>query len=241
MGHDSTPMCKDRANNKLWACLDNLADPGPRDPGKWKQMKEPALEKVVRELILTQRFAEAEAMLLKDRAEAASTSDRPRSQLVLNLLVDLYSLQEPRDTARADAASLAREELAQTAYSKLQTAMVRYWAAHDYRGAIAKAHEAITQGREEQDDSTVYTALSLLGLGLIQVGDYSNAAGVIDQIERMVADERQIIIGDETSFLENARSHGLNLAAIARIASILAPLCRDPQFTRRLGALAKAE
>src|SRR5919197_6003983 len=168
-------------------------------------MNDAALEKQVREFMRGGRFAEAEELLLKARGDAADASNPERLKLVLDLLVDVYSLREPRDIPRADAACLAREELAQTAYSKLQTAMVRYWAGHDYQGAIVKAREAISEGKKEQDDSTVYTALSLLGLGLMQVGDHSGVTDIIDQIEQMIDDNRHIIVGDETSFLESAQ------------------------------------
>jgi RHS repeat-associated protein len=30
-------MCKDRANNRLWACMDKLPDPGPLDSAKWPE------------------------------------------------------------------------------------------------------------------------------------------------------------------------------------------------------------
>ena len=201
------------------------------------QMNNPSLDKQIRDLILADGFVEAERLLQKARSQAANASDPEALKQALDLLVDVYALQQPPNSLKADVVCIEREELTKTAYSRLQTAMWRYWAAHDYRGAIAKAQEAITQGKKEGDDSTIYSALSVLGLGSIQLGDYSGAADAILEIERMIADRRDIIVGDETVLLEAARAHGLSLPQISRIAAKLAPLCHDPEFARRLDVL----
>jgi hypothetical protein len=156
-------------------------------------MSAPTLEGQIRGLIVGGGFVEAERLLRAARSEAANASDPEALEEALNLLVDVYALQEPPNIASADVVCLEREELTKTAYSKLQTAMVRYWA----------------------------------------VG----AADAIAEIERMIADRKQIIVGDETLLLETARDRGLSLAHTSRIAAVLAPVCHDPEFARRLNAL----
>jgi len=189
----------------------------------------------VRQLIIDQRFAEAEA-LLRDARDRGFGSEHELG--LLDLLVEVYSLREPPELSKADAVCLERERLAKTAYSMLQTAMLRHWRAHDYVQSVLKAREAIAAGRREDDDSTVYSALALLGLGLIELGNDDAVKDVIDEIEQMISRRKRIIIGDETTLLERARTRGLNVSTIRRIANRLAPNCRDPEFSKRLNALA---
>jgi hypothetical protein len=144
------------------------------------------------------------------------------------------------DDSLADSISTEREAISADANSKLQTAMLRCWAAHDYRGTIPKAQQAIAEGESEGDHSTVYTALSLMGLASLQVDDLVNATVAIDHIEQMIQGQHRIVIGDETPFLEAARARGVRLDAVARIASRLAPICRDPEFAKRLRELVKS-
>lgn len=197
------------------------------------------LEKEVRNLIARGKLQEAEQRVLAARDEASRRSDAETVPVLLDLLVEVYSLQEPRDIAKADAVCLEREVLVPTAYSKLQTAMMRYWAGHDYLGTIAKANDAIASGTAEGDDSTVYTALSLLGLSRISTGDHAGAEDALRRIEQMLEEKRRIVVGDETPFLEAAQSSGLNPSLIAKIAGKLAPVCRDVEFAKRLSDLAK--
>jgi hypothetical protein len=199
-----------------------------------------SLEKQTHDLIVDGKAQEAEAALLRAKVDAIDQGDPEQLLLILDLLVRVSTVPEHRELEKADRVSLEREGLAPSAYSKLQTAMLRYWAAHDPPRAIEKAREAITEGRQEQDDSTVYSALSLLGLALIDIGEVSSASAIIPQIEQMLDEHRRFVVGDETCFLEAAKSQGLEVVAISRIAARLEPVCRDPEFAERLRALTKS-
>ena len=120
----------------------------------------------------------------------------------------------------------------------LQTGMFQYYTAKDYQGAVAKLREAITKGKEEGDNRTVYSCLSLLGRALLELGRTNEAASVLGEIEQMLLDKKPFVVGDETAFLESARNRGLEVESVKRIAAALTPLCRDPEFTRRLKTLA---
>jgi len=196
------------------------------------------LKSEIRKLTSTGRSDDAEKLLLDARAQLHETRDSEQLISVLDLLVELYSIHEPRDLAKADRICLERERVLPNAYSKLQTAMLRYWAANDSPGTIEKAQEAIAEGNEEGDHSTVYSAMCLLGMASLQIGDEGSATSVIAGIERMIGEGSKIIVGDEASFLEAAKARGLSVPAIQRIARRLAPVCRDPKFAQRLHALA---
>jgi len=143
-------------------------------------MNNDELSPTVRSLIVSGRSREAEERLLKERSEAAHSPHKGRLRLVLDLLVQVYTIQEPRDPIRADQICIEREQLDSSAFSKVQTGMVRYWAVRDYRGAIEKTEAAIAQGRMEHDDTTVYSALSLLGLARTRIIEKDSGATVRD-------------------------------------------------------------
>jgi hypothetical protein len=188
-------------------------------------------------LIATGRFAEAEDFLLNARADAAAENCQATMQVVFGLLVELHSVHSP-NAAKAEAVCLEREQVVGGAYSRLQTASMRHWFLRDYAGSVAKARQAIVDGELERDEPTIYTALSLLGLGLLELGDDVAAAELVDRIGEMIAARRRVVIGDETHFLEELNTRGLRRPEIKQIASTLAPLCPDPEFAQRLSRLA---
>jgi hypothetical protein len=57
----------------------------------------------------------------------------------------------------------------------------------------------------------------------------------------MFLDKRPFVVGDETAFLEDARKRGIKVQSIEAIPAALAPICRDPEFARRLKSLAASE
>lgn len=146
---------------------------------------------------------------------------------------------EPRRLDRAERLSIEREALTANARSKLQTGMLLYYSAHDYSRSISKLREAIEQAKVENDDSTTYSSLSVLGQALLQLNYESEAAKVLTEIEQMIIAKKSFVVGDETAFLESAFAERIEVPTVRRIASILAPKCRDKDFKNRLSALAE--
>lgn len=199
-----------------------------------------ALSDSIPDLVIEGKFEEAEAKLSEAYREASKQNDvKALGDHILPLFVELYSSQDPPNLTKAEAYALEREQLDRRGYTKLQTAMLLYHVAKDYPRAVAKLEDAISQGKAENDESTVYSALSLLGQALLQLDRKSEAVQVLRQIEQMVLAKRAFVVGDETLFLENARTRGLEMRTVKRVASILAPLCRDPEFSKRLRVLAE--
>jgi hypothetical protein len=145
---------------------------------------------------------------------------------------------DPPSWAKAEALSMKRERLARVSYSKLQTAMILHHGAADYARAVPKLLEAIAHGKAEDDEKTVYTAMSLLGQGSLKLGDVDQALAVLSELEHMVARKGSFVVGDETPFLESLRERGLEVARVKRLASTLSKACRDPEFQKRLHSLA---
>jgi hypothetical protein len=199
------------------------------------------LDETVSVLVKEKQFAQAEALLLEARREAAEKADPDDLDFVLSELVGLCSLMEPPNISRAEEFCLEREAARNTGYNKWQTAMTLYWSAHDCARTITKAREAVQKAMEEGDTSTTYSALSFLGLALLDLDRTDEAGATLREIEDIVRRRKRIVVGDETLFLERANTRGLQRPTIKSIASILAPVCRDAAFAERLQALALQE
>jgi len=199
-----------------------------------------AFVELVSNLIEEKNFERAEDLLLEARSKATAQGDAQGLKLVLSELVELYCLIEPPRLDQAESFAHERELLSSDAYTKLQTAMMLYYAVHDYNRTVPKLREAIDLGRVQNDQRTVYSSLSLLGQALLKLGHTQEALTVLSEIEEMVSGKKSFVVGDETSFLESIRARGLEADRVTRIATALIPLCRDPEFKRRLTALSVA-
>jgi hypothetical protein len=198
------------------------------------------LSDLVPDLIIEGKFEEAESKLLDAYQEASKQKDAEAlGEHILPMLVQLYCSQEPPNLIKAEAFAREREQVDARAYTKLQTAMMLYHVARDYPRAVAKLEDAVRQGKAENDDGTVYSSLSVLGQALLQLDRKTEAVRVLKEIEQMVLAKKSFVVGDETLFLESACAHGVETPTVKRLASVLAPECRDPEFKSRLRALAE--
>jgi len=182
------------------------------------------LDDTVSVLVQEKQFAQAEALLLEARREAAEKADLDALDFVLSELAVLCGLMEPPNISRAEEFCLEREAARNTGYNKWQTAMTLYWSAHDCSRTVTKTREAVQKAMEEGDTGTAYSALSLLGLALLDLERTDEAGATLREIEDMVRQRKRIVVGDETLFLERANTRGLERPTIKSIASILAPV-----------------
>jgi hypothetical protein len=95
----------------------------------------------------------------------------------------------------AEEFCLEREAARNTGYNKWQTAMTLYWSAHDCSRTVTKTREAVQRATEEGDTKTAYSALSLLGLALLDLDRTDEAGATPKEIEDMVRQRKQIIEG----------------------------------------------
>lgn len=192
-------------------------------------------------LIQSRQFAEAETVLLEAHKRAVEEADLDTVDFVLSELTALCCLMEPPDIVKAAEFCLEREAARNTGYNKWQPAMMFYWSAHNYPQTVAKAQEAVQKAKDEGDAKTAYSALSLLGLALLELDRTDEAIAILGKIEDMVRERKSLVVGDETLFLERAIARGLERPTIRRIAKVLAPVCRDAEFAGRLHALSLQE
>jgi len=199
------------------------------------------LSETVTGLIRRKQFGQAEAMLSAARQETTESGDFDALDFVLSEFAALCGQMEPPDIARVEAFCLEREAVRNTGYNKWQTAMTFYWVVRDSRRTVIKSREAVQKATEEKDSKTLYSALSLLGLALLELDRIEEAGATLNEIGNMARRKMRIVVGDETLFLERANERGLDRPTIKDIANILAPVCRDQSFAERLRALAVQE
>jgi uncharacterized protein HemY len=197
------------------------------------------LDEMIDNLITENRHDKAIEILMREYEAAKSRADARALDSILGHLVFAYASRNPPDTAQARRFCAEREENITSSYNILQTGMYLYYAAEDYQGAAAKLREAITRGKQEGDNRSAHSSLSILGLALLQLGRTAEAADVLRELEQMLTDKKPFVAGDETAFLESARGRGLEVESVKRIAAALVPLCRDPECARRLRELAE--
>ena len=169
--------------------------------------------------------------------QAKSLRDTVLHEQVLGQYVSLYSLKNPPNLQKAEFYSRERERLNPTGDNKLQTASLLYWTVGDAVRARAQTEDALRAAKDEGDTRTLYQGLGLLGLVLLDLQQWPAAVEVFREIQQMIAEKRSVVVGDETLFLERLYSAGLEKEAIGAVARILAPVCRDPEFVKRLEAL----
>src|SRR3984957_15208599 len=197
------------------------------------------LDKTVDALIRTKQFAEAEAILSEARQEATDSADPNALDWVLSHFVFLCWAKEPPDVLRAKQFCLEREAAREPAYNKYRTARTYYWPANDHPRTVMKAREAVEKATDEGDTNTRYSALSLLGLALLDLDRSEEAGATLIEIYEMVRQRQRIVVGDETLFLERAHTGGLDRSILKSTAPPLAPVCRDKAFAERLPSLAR--
>lgn len=188
-------------------------------------------------LIVEGKLQQAEIFLHEAYSDATRENNLDALEQLSALFVQLYSSFEPPLLEKAEAFSLERERLKPSAYNKLQTAMVLYYVGKDPKRAKEMLNDAVKLGLQENDFSSVYMALSQLGLALLDLNAVDEAAIVLRELEKMIIEKKSIVIGDETLFLERAQAQNVDRPTVRKIAELLAPECRDSEFSRRLNSL----
>jgi hypothetical protein len=178
-------------------------------------------------------------LLHEARVQAEHEADAGLLEEVLTHLVFFYGWITPPDLDKVKFHSLEREHLFPTGYNKVQTAMVFYWTIGDSERAAEKATEGVKLARAEGDTRTTYQGLGLLGLALLDLKRQAEVLTVFEEIRQMVSDKANVVVGDETLFLERLQATGQEPRSLRETAKVLASACRDEDFVKRLRALSE--
>jgi tetratricopeptide (TPR) repeat protein len=199
------------------------------------------LVRAVSSLMNEGRFLDAERLLLRAQTRAEEQGSTSEQELVIAELISLYCVGEPKRLSKAEELSAKREAIKEDAASRLQTAMLFYYSMHDYERTVAKTRDAIALGRSSEDSATTYTSLSMLGLSLLKLNRVEDALQALGEIEAIASGSKGFVVGDETSFLEALSEQGLAQDRVSKLASLLAPRCRNPIFREKLLALSRSK
>jgi hypothetical protein len=196
----------------------------------------------VSELLAAGRTDEAEQLLISAKAEAVARGDSRQIELIASELISLYCTTEPKRYQEAEAVSLERERLREDASSRLQTALLLFYSSRNSEQAAMKAREAIQVSKAQDDSVSLYSSISLLGSILLKLRQSEEAVSLLGELEEIIYSDasgspRRFVVGDETPFLEGLKERHLADGRVARMASTLSSLCRDPSFAKRLSAL----
>jgi len=196
------------------------------------------LDKTIDDLVLSNQYQKAKEILVDEYESVKKAGDKKSVDAVLGLLVFVCGASDPPCLTEGRDFCILREANIGTAYNALQTALFEYYGTGNYANSLQKLQEARDKGEREGDSRTTYSALGHLGRAYLEIGKKNEAAEVIRAMEQSLSNREAFVVGDETVFLEAARDKGLELEAVKRLASRLAPLCHDPTFKRRLENLA---
>ena len=172
-----------------------------------------ALLGFVSELIREKNFVRAEELLLEANRKGQTEGDAQTRSYVLSELIELYCILDPPQLAKAEALSVERERLNPSAYSVLQTAMILHHGARDYARGVPKLEEAISQGRTERDDRTVYTALGLLGQASLGLGRTDQALQVLGELKKWWRTRASSLLETKPAFWKSFESNGSSQSA----------------------------
>ena len=186
-------------------------------------------------------YREVETELLARYEQAKRGADFITLSQTLGLLAKFYSLPFVEDLNKAETYYEEREQFFPGPETLLDFAMFLFYVKRNSSRALAKTQEVLAAAYELGDSSRAYTALSLKGRALLELGRSHEALDVLDELERMVAAKKSFVVGDETSFLECLRERALASNRVSLLASKLAPICRDPAFRERLLVLSNGQ
>ena len=197
------------------------------------------LDKIIDDFVVSNEHARAKEMLGREYETAKKTGDRQHLDFLLDRLVFVCSTSDPPDITSGRQFCAERETNLPNAFNALQTALFEHSSLGSYVNAVEKLERAKVRAQQEEDYRTAYSVLGHLGRALLEIGQDRRAASVLSEIEQMFLDGKPFVIGDETVFLESAHDKGFEPEAVRRIATALAPHCRDSEYKRRLEALAR--
>src|SRR5215472_6400708 len=107
------------------------------------------LGETIDRLVLENQHAKAVEALMPAYDEATRNEDKDGLNTILGHLIHVYSTTDPPDVPQIERFCAEREKNGPSAYNGLQTAMTLYHATDDYARVVAKLHEAISQGKDE--------------------------------------------------------------------------------------------
>lgn len=194
----------------------------------------------INDLIRKGRHREAESKLLEAHAELKASNAPSDLEYVAGRLAQFYSMPPAEDPVKAEKYFTECERLSSTAYARLQTATFYFYVLRDFPKTIRKVEE-IKALKDVSGSASYYSALTLKGQALINLGMIDDAGRVLDELLSMImGNPPKFPFGDEINFLEAAISYEALAPKSYQILSLIVPKIRSQEYVSRAKALLKS-
>ena len=180
---------------------------------------------------------QAEQELLNTSAELRRTGDIEGLKFVINRLAHFYALPMSEDLAKAEQCFLECELLSPEPYTLLQTATFYFYDRRDFSKTITKVDE-IKSRWEVTHSASYYSALTLKGEALVELGNIDGAKQVLEEILAMIKSRPSgLPYGDELNFLDAAISKPSLAECSREILVLIIPRIRSQEYVQRAKVL----
>ena len=188
-------------------------------------------------LLRTGQERQAEQELLNAYAELRRTSDIEGLKFVTNRLAQFYAAPSTEDLPKAEEYFLECEVLSPEAYTLLQTALFQFCVRRDFPKTIAKVDEIKSRWDVAHSDS-YYSALTLKGEALVELGNIESAEHVLEEILAMArSNPSGLPHGDELNLLGAAIAQPSLKECSWAILRLIIPRIRSREYVRRAQSL----
>jgi hypothetical protein len=139
--------------------------------------------------------------------------------------------------AEAEKCFVECEALSPEPYTLLQTATFHFYVRRDFPKTIAKVDEIKSRWDVAYDDS-YYSALTLKGEALLELGDIDAANHVLEEMLAMIKSlPARLPYGDELNFMSVAISKPILADRSREILRLIVPRIRSLEYVERAKAL----
>ncbi len=195
----------------------------------------------INNLFLTGHERQAEQELLNACAELRNTGDIETLRSVINELAHFYARPMTEDLAKAEGYFLEGEILSPEPHTLLQTATFYFYSRRDFPKTVAKVDE-IKSRWDVTRSASYYSALTLKGEALIELGDMDGAKHVLVEILAMInLPPARLPYGDEMNFMGAAISKPVLAQRSREILRLIIPRIRAPEYVQRAKSLLEEE
>jgi hypothetical protein len=176
---------------------------------------------------------QAEQELISARSTLRAAGDIWDQEFIVREMAHFYSLPTTEDQDKAEACYLECERLSPSPLSLSDTATFYFYVAADCVKTIAKVDEIKARWDVSSNDG-YYSAMTLKGQALLDLGDVDGAKYVLEEILAMIrANAALLPYGDELNFLEAAITEDVLANGCCEALRLIIPRIRSQEYVER--------
>ncbi|MGO9229081.1 MAG: hypothetical protein ACLQKA_07710 [Bryobacteraceae bacterium] len=195
----------------------------------------------IREMITTGHEKQAERELMAAWSDLTGADDADHRIFILSQLAQFYSLPMAEDLPKAESYFLECEALSPEPHTLLQTAMFYFYVSGNFPKTIAKVDEIKARWDGSQDEG-YYSALTIKGQALIELGNVDGATFVLEEMLAMIkSPPARLPYGDELNLLSAAISRPRLAERSREILALIISRIRSPEYVQRARSLLETQ